>query len=211
MEQASTSSALSASVLVLNRGYMAVHVVNVRRAFALLFRDLAEVLDIEEDQYANYDFGTWLEVSELRSGTKSPIDDWVRAVSFEVQIPRVIRLLRYDRIPRHSLRFNRRNLFARDNHSCQYCGGRFPTQQLSIDHVIPRSRGGETTWENVVCCCLDCNTRKGGRTPKEARMALRCVPRKPRHSPLLVGKLNDPRYASWRAFFDNATASVDVA
>ena len=107
-------TALGASVLVLNRFYMAVHVVNVRRAFGLLYRELAEVLDIEDGQYANYDFSTWLEMSELRAEEKGPDDDWVRSVNYEVQVPRVIRLFGYDRVPKHTLRFNRRNLFARD-------------------------------------------------------------------------------------------------
>ncbi len=83
-------------------------------------------------------------------------------------MPRVIRLLAYDRLPKQTVRFNRRNLFARDNNRCQYCGKRFPTSELSLDHVVPRSRGGDTTWENIVCSCVACNVRKGGRTPTSA-------------------------------------------
>ncbi len=204
-------AALSSSVLVLNRFYLAVHVVNVRRAFGLLYRQLAEVLDIENGHYANYDFATWLEISEIKSDERDPIDDWVRSVNFEVQVPRVIRLLRYERVPKHTLRFNRRNLFARDGNKCQYCGRTPPSHMLSLDHVMPRSRGGETSWENVVCCCLRCNTRKGGRTPQEARMKLLRKPRKPSHSPLLIHKLSNPKYATWRAFLGNLGDSVDVA
>ncbi len=138
--ETSLAYALGASVLVLNRYYLAVHVINVRRAFALLYREMAEVLDVEDGQYANYDFTAWLEISELRAEEKQPHDDWVRSVAFEIQVPRVIRLLRYDRVPRTSLRFNRRNLFARDGHRCQYCGNAPPSQQLSLDHVIPQPR-----------------------------------------------------------------------
>jgi 5-methylcytosine-specific restriction endonuclease McrA len=208
MTELSMSVALANSVLVLNRFYLAVHVVNVRRAFALLYRELAEVLDVEDGQYANYDFATWVEISELRADEKQPHDDWIRSVTFEVQVPRVIRLLRYDRVPRTSLRFNRRNLFARDGHRCQYCGNTPPSQQLSLDHVVPRSRGGDTSWENVVCCCVRCNTRKGGRTPQEARMSLLRPPLKPLQSPLLALKLNNPKYATWRVFVaTSATAS----
>ena len=156
------SNALASSVLVLNRFYMAIHIVNVRRAFCLLFRELAEVIHVEEGQYANYDFDSWRVISELNAEEKQPHEDWIRAVSFEIQVPRVLRLLRYDRVPRKTLRFNRRNLFARDKHSCQYCGRHYPHHQLSLDHVVPRSRGGKTTWDNVVCCCLKCNVRKGG-------------------------------------------------
>jgi 5-methylcytosine-specific restriction endonuclease McrA len=198
------TGALSRSVLVLNRFYLAIHVVNVRRAFVLLYRDLAEILDVRDGQFANYSFARWLEVSQMRSVQQAPEDDWIRTVRCTIQVPRVVRLLDYDKIPRHSLRFNRRNLFARDGHCCQYCGQHLPASQLSIDHVIPRSRGGLTSWDNVVCCCLRCNSRKGGRTPHEARMKLIRTPAKPRHHPLLVDKLNNPRYAPWRAFFPEA-------
>jgi 5-methylcytosine-specific restriction endonuclease McrA len=201
MDYTDSKRGLTANVLVLNRLYMAIHVVGVRRAFCLLYRDLAEVIHVNNGQFSNYDFESWQLSSEINSGDKTDDQDWIRAVTFELQVPRVIRLLRYDRVPRYSLRFSRRNLFARDNHSCQYCGKAAPTNQLSLDHVMPRSRGGPTTWENVVCCCLECNTRKGGRTPKEARMKLLNKPAKPRFNPLLARKLDNPRYRTWRTFF----------
>jgi 5-methylcytosine-specific restriction endonuclease McrA len=165
-----------------------------------MFRDLAEVIDIEDGHFANYDFESWLVISDLRSAEDREFDDWVRSVNFQIQVPRVIRLLNFDRVPKQTLRFNRRNLFARDGHRCQYCGQNAPPHQLSMDHVLPRSRGGQTTWENIVCCCVNCNTRKGGRTPKEARMQLLRQPQKPRYNPLLVQKLNNPKYQSWRTF-----------
>ena len=202
------TSPLSANVLVLNRFYVAVHVVNVRRTLALLYREHAEVIHVEDDQYANYDFESWRIVSELRADNKQPHEDWIRSVNFELQVPRVIRLLNFERVTRQSLRFNRRNLFARDGYRCQYCGRSFPAGQLSLDHVLPRSRGGKTTWENVVCCCLSCNVKKGGRTPKEARMKLRSQPTSPKFSPWLARKLNNPKYAIWRSFLPR---SLEVA
>ena len=201
---------LSASVLVLNRVYVAVHVVNVRRAFALLFRELAEVIHVEDGQYANYNFDSWREISELKAQFKEPDEDWVRAVNFEIQVPRVIRLLFYDRRPRQTVRFNRRNVFARDANRCQYCGKRFPTSELSLDHVVPRSRGGDTSWENVVCSCLRCNVRKGGRTPAEAGLHLVTQPRRPKYNPMLTVKLGNPKYMSWQTFLDNAYWSVNL-
>ena len=200
MESSSADSALFASVLVVNRFYMAVHVVNVRRAFGLLYRDLAEVLDVEAGQYANYDFASWLEMSELRAEIKGEHDDWIRAVTFDVQVPRIIRLLKYDKVPKQSTRFNRKNLFARDGNQCQYCGRILASGQLSIDHVVPRSRGGGTTWDNVVACCVRCNSRKGGRTPQEAHMKLLQQPRKPSNNPMFADKLRNPKYKTWRAF-----------
>jgi 5-methylcytosine-specific restriction endonuclease McrA len=213
MNLAAAANPLSHSVLVLNRFYMAVHVVNVRRALTLLFRDLAEVIHIESGRYANYDFVSWREISELRASFEAQENeqvDWIHSVNFSLQIPRVIRLLGYDKVPKQGLRFNRRNIFARDENSCQYCGRHFPSSELSLDHVVPRSRGGEMTWENIVCCCVSCNVKKGGRTPREAHMKLIRPPARPKHNPLLTLKLGNPKYESWKTFLSNAYWSVDL-
>jgi 5-methylcytosine-specific restriction endonuclease McrA len=210
MATASSSDGLTASVLVLNRSYMAVHVVGVRRAFGLLYREIAEVIHFDEGKFATYDFEGWREVSELRAEFKRPDEDWIRAVNFEIQVPRVIRLLSYDRVARRPLRLNRRTILARDGHRCQYCGRRMPASQLSVDHVIPRSCGGQTTWQNVVCACLACNVKKGGRTPKEARMILVRNPFQPKRNPLLAVKLSNPKYESWKTWLDSAQWDVGV-
>lgn len=210
MSSVAMSDSLSMSVLVLNRHYLAVHIISVRRAFALLCRDLAEVIHCEDGQFANYNFESWREVSELKARFKEPQEDWIKSVNFEIQVPRVIRLLFYDRVPKQTVRFNRRNIFARDSNRCQYCGKKFPMSELSLDHVMPRSRGGQTTWENIVCCCVQCNVRKGGRTPLEAHMSLVRTPVKPKRSPLLALKLGNPKYQSWKTFLDNAYWSVDL-
>jgi 5-methylcytosine-specific restriction endonuclease McrA len=204
------SSALDASVLVLNRLYMAVHVISVRRAFCLLCKELAEVVTFEDGYYQSYDFASWREVSEARSRFKGPDDDFIRTVHFEIQAPRIIRLLGYDRLPRQRVKFNRRNLFARDSNRCQYCGKRFPTSELSLDHVVPRSRGGGSSWVNIVCACLKCNVRKGGRTPREAGMSLIREPIEPKTSPVLEIKLSHRKYNSWKTFLDHAYWSVEL-
>ena len=205
-----TPSSLAASVLVLNRSFVAVHVTNVRRAITLLFRQLAEVVHVEEGRFAAHSLDSWRELSQLRSAFRRADEDWVRGVGFDLQAPRVIRLTDCDRGPRQGLRFNRRNVFARDGNQCQYCGRGFPTSELSLDHVVPRSRGGVTSWENIVCACVACNVRKGGRTPHEARMQLIRQPVKPRRSPLLSIKLGNPKYESWRSFVDSAYWTVDL-
>jgi 5-methylcytosine-specific restriction endonuclease McrA len=205
-------AALDSSVLVLNKLYMAIHIISVRRAFCLLCKDLAEVVALEDGQFLTYDFESWREVSEYRAKNfdRHEDDDWIRTVSSVIQVPRVIRLMEYERLPKQTVKFNRRNIFARDNNQCQYCGKRFPTTELSLDHVIPRSQGGQSTWENIVCACLQCNVRKGGRTPREAHLTLIRKPEKPKRSPLLNLKMTHSKYQSWKTFLDNAYWSVEL-
>lgn len=205
------SQALDCSVLVLNRFYMAVRVINVRRGLTLLYRGCAEVITIDDGQYANFDFDAWCELSQFFSLEKQPDEDYIKAVNFDLRVPRIIRLTRYDKVPKSTVRFNRKNLFARDNHRCQYCGQTRPVNQLSLDHVVPRSLGGKTTWENIVCSCMGCNSRKGGRTPSQAGMKLLSKPVKPRSNPAMVIPLNDPRYESWKSFVQDGAISAGVA
>jgi 5-methylcytosine-specific restriction endonuclease McrA len=207
-QAATPSNPLQASVLVLNRFYMAVHVINVRRAFGLLCRELAEVIHFEEGRFTNFTFDSWREICELRAEAKQPHEDWIRSVNFEILVPRVVRLLLFDRLPKQQLHLNRRNVLARDGHICQYCGRHFPAQQLSLDHILPRSRGGTTTWENVVCACLVCNVKKGGRTPHEAKMRLVRRPVKPSRNPWLALKLDNPKYESWRTWLEGVSWEV---
>jgi 5-methylcytosine-specific restriction endonuclease McrA len=205
------NSALDASVLVLNKLFMAVHIISVRRAFCLLCKDLAEVVNLEDGQFATYNFESWREVSEYRAKHfRQEEDDWVRTASSQIQVPRVIRLFAYEKMPKHTVKFNRRNIFARDNNQCQYCGRKFSTTELSLDHVTPRSQGGQSTWENIVCACVSCNVRKGGRTPKQAHLSLIRKPEKPKRSPLLNLKLTHKKYQSWKTFLDNAYWSVEL-
>lgn len=204
------SPAMSSNVLVLNRHYLAVRVINVKRAFSLLFRELAEVIHVEDGKYVSYDFSEWCELSELAREFEPHAHDWIRTVRFDIAVPRIIRLAIYDRLPQQQVKFNRRNIYARDGSRCQYCGKKFATTDLSLDHVVPRSLGGVTSWENIVCACLKCNIKKGGRTPEMAGMQLITPPKKPRRNPVLTIKLADNRYASWKAFLDNAYWSVEL-
>ena len=108
------------------------------------------------------------------------------------------------------MKFNRRNVFARDANRCQYCNRRFPTSELTLDHVVPRSRGGGTTWDNLVCACVACNSRKGGRSPREAGLKLVRKPERPKRNPLLQLTLGSPRYKSWRQFVSDAYWDVEL-
>jgi 5-methylcytosine-specific restriction endonuclease McrA len=148
-------------VLVLNATYEPLNVVSVRRAVLLLLKEKAEVVEAA--------------------------DAWLRSEGMALPLPLVIRLVYYVRIPQHfSLPVSRRTVLARDHYTCQYCGVQSGRAHLTIDHVLPRSRGGETTWENVVAACGPCNRRKRDRTPEEAGMVLLCRPRRPRYLALTL-------------------------
>jgi len=107
----------------------------------------------------------------------------VRSPSVTVKVPSVVRLKKSFRRHRNQVRFSRANIYTRDAYRCQYCGTKCTTAQLTFDHVMPRSRGGRTSWENIVTCCIPCNARKANRTPAEAKMTLLCVPVRPNWMP----------------------------
>ncbi len=208
-------AALNANVLVLNKFYQAIRVVNVRRAFSLLCKEMAEVVHIETDasgqaRWQNFNFAGWREISQLKKEFEPNEYDWIHTVRFQIAVPRIIRLLIYEKLPKQEVKFNRRNIYARDSNRCQYCGHRMPTSELSLDHVLPRSQGGKSSWENIVCCCVKCNVKKGGRTPTQAHMHLITKPVKPRRSPVISIRLADERYSSWKQFLDNAYWSVEL-
>jgi len=204
------SPALGCHVLVLNKHYMAIRVVNVKRAITLLFKELAEVVSLDEGQYSNYDFTSWLEISELKQQFEPDAHDWLHTVKLSIAVPRIVRLLGYDRLPRQEVTLNRRNIFGRDGNRCQYCGKRFAPTELSIDHILPRRLGGRTAWNNVVCACISCNVKKGGRTPEKAGMQVIAKPVKPRRCPVISINLGDGRYRSWKQFLDYAYWSVQL-
>jgi len=165
---------LGQRVLVLNASYEPLQLISTRRAIVLLLQDKAELVEAASQR--------------LRA----------RGISFAV--PLVIRLVRYIRIPRRlRLPCSRRGVLARDRETCQYCGIQPGRSNLTVDHILPRSRGGQTTWDNVVAACRECNHRKGGRTPEEANMKLLTVPRQPQFVAFaLLGELE--RHDVWRKY-----------
>jgi len=182
---------LDSGVLVLNRSYQPIHVTSVRRAFALLYQGIARAIDRE---YRLFDFHSW---SALAADTHP---DTVGTVNCRIRVPRVIVLLACEHLPRARVRFSRHNIYLRDGNRCQYCGRGFQRAELNLDHVIPRSRGGITTWENVVCSCVACNLRKGGRTPDEAGMKLLRAPARPKWSPFHRLGSKRPSHQEWGPF-----------
>ena len=201
---------LAAHVLVLNRHYTAIRVITARRAFGLLFKNFAEAIDGVGEPFGNYDFPTWLMLSNERYSRPVDHEQFVATPSRAVMVPRIIRLMSYEKVPRREVRFNRKNILARDEHRCQYCGRKYGTSHLSIDHVIPKSRGGKSTWLNVVAACHACNTRKGGRLPTEASMKLLRPPFVPKRNPLVAEKLHSDRYGVWRLFLGEGDMALDA-
>ena len=189
---------LDTRVLVLNKSYFPVHIISVRRAFCMLYQGVAKVVN---DQYETFDFASWSELSVMKN------EDYVGLVNKVIKVPRVIVLIAYDRVPRRRVRFNRMNIYARDRNTCQYCGLTLSRRELNIDHVVPRSRGGKSVWENVVCSCLECNRRKGGRTPKEAGLNLIKPPHRPNWTPHMVPSIDRLRYEEWKPFINFIDAS----
>jgi 5-methylcytosine-specific restriction endonuclease McrA len=190
---------LNTQVLVLNRSFLPVHVTTVRRAFTLLYVGLAKAVD---EQFKTFDFDSWAALSAAVHD-----EDRIGLVGRTIRVPRVIILQAYDRLPKRHVRFSRLNIYARDRNICQYCGRAYPKHELNLDHVIPRSQGGTSNWENIVCCCLACNRIKGGRTPDQAGMRLVARPRRPRWTPYMNVPAKGPRYKAWAPFLDTVDAS----
>lgn len=160
-------------VLVLNRHWLAVHICTVRRALTLLYQGLAQVV---AENYQTFDFDSWREISESESAVNT---DLVRAPGFQFKVPSVIVLQHYHQCPPRTVRFNRRNIYVRDRFRCQYCGDSPGREKLTIDHVVPRSKGGRSTWNNVVVACVQCNSEKGDRLPAECGMIPSVAPKRP--------------------------------
>ena len=164
--------AIDQKVLMLNRGYTAIKVISARHAFTLLCRQSAEIISLQNGYYETFGIRDWVDVAELQKQFENESHSWIQLPSIEIAIPKVIRLLGYDQFITPKVRLTRRNLYARDKNKCQYCGNRFSSSDLTIDHIVPRVQGGNNSWTNLVCACLRCNTKKGGRTPKQAHMEL---------------------------------------
>ena len=207
---AAGASVLDARVLVINKLYNAVRVVDARRAFTMLCKGSAEIISVEAGAYVSYSLHSWSEVAEFQRSFEHEQHDWVTTPRLVLAVPKIIRLLGYDRLPREPVKLNRRNIYARDHSQCQYCGKNFSTKELTLDHVVPRVQGGENSWINLVCACVRCNARKGGRTPTQARMTLIREPIKPRRNPAITLRLGSPKYQSWKAFLDEAYWTVEL-
>jgi 5-methylcytosine-specific restriction endonuclease McrA len=191
---------LERPTLVLNRNWQPVHVATVARSLTMLWNESAHVVD--PDDFQLY---TWADWSRLAPREGEP---FIRTVTLRLRVPEVLTLTRHDRPRPNAVSFCRRNVFKRDHSTCQYCGGRPGNEELTIDHVIPRAQGGQTTWENCVLACVACNARKANRTPEQAGMKLRRLPTRPVWKPLYHA--SSVRVASWSRFLSEAYWNVTL-
>lgn len=201
-------AALNQPVLVLNRLWQAVNVIGAKRAFALLARGHAAVVHHCEEDFRVFSMLDWIDFS--RSNPPRSALETVHTPSRTIRLPRVILLTFFDKLPCKELKLTRSNVFERDKNQCQYCGRKFPREELNLDHVIPRHYGGKTTWENVVCSCIKCNTRKANRLPHEARMRLTRKPVRPKWRPVISLVLNNQHREMWKDFLDLAYWNVEL-
>ncbi|MFX0141549.1 MAG: HNH endonuclease [Candidatus Hodarchaeota archaeon] len=163
---------LKAQVLVLNQNYEPMSITNAKKAIILIFLGKAEIIENHNNLM-------------------------VRSINLSLPLPSIVRLTRYISVPRKRIVLSRKNIIKRDNHQCQYCGTTIGP--VTVDHIIPKDRGGEDTWENLVCACTKCNNKKRNRTPEEAKMMLLKKPQKPSHIFFIryfIGKLDK----SWKPY-----------
>ncbi len=193
-------TALNYRVLVLNRLWQAVNIVGVQRAFSLLLQDHAQVIHTGDGSFRMLDAGSWLELSA--SDVPEAGEAYIQTVKMRIRVPKVLLLRSYDRLPVQEVKFTRENLFERDNYRCQYCGNSFEADQLNMDHVIPRDRGGRTSWENIVTSCIKCNARKANRLPHQAKMHLIRKPERPRWRPFISSLIGQDYDADWEHFIN---------
>lgn len=186
-------------VLVLNRSWVAVNVASVRRAMGLLYQGLARA--VHPDDYSLYEFDDWCELSKFEFENDGR---FIGTPTSRIRVPEVVLLAGFNGFFHREVRFSRRNIFERDKNTCQYCHRKLAKSDLTIDHVVPRSKGGRDSWENLVLACVRCNVRKGNRTPSEAHMPLAKTPRKPSWLPALGVKVPSDKLTSWQRFVDTA-------
>jgi 5-methylcytosine-specific restriction endonuclease McrA len=194
------SMVLERPTLVLNRNWQPVGVASVARSLVMVWNETARVVDPED-----YQLYGWLDWSKL-----VPRDNelYVSTVYSRIRCPEVVALTRYDGMPTSAVTFSRRNIYKRDRYTCQYCGIQPGSEELTIDHVLPRSHGGMSTWENCVLACINCNKRKADRTPEQAKMPLKKDPGRPDWKPLYA--IQHVRVDSWTKFVSEAYWNVEL-
>lgn len=187
---------LERPTLVLNRNWQPIHVTTVVRALVMLWSDVARVVD--PDDFRLLAWADWMEI------TPTDGEPCIRTARSRLRVPEIVSLSRYDRLPSTAVTFSRRNVAKRDHLTCQYCGSQPGWESITIDHILPRSRGGLSSWTNCVAACERCNARKADRTPDQAGMHLRKRPERPEWKPLYA--MHGSKVASWSKFLNHEPA-----
>lgn len=166
------SNVLEESVLVLDKNFAALEITTVKDAFDILFRDSGVVID----KYQKYSLEDWIEYSDMVISTSGdvPVGSVIRSPRHTILVPDVILITDYNGYNKSNnvLKYSRHNIFQRDNYECQYCGKHFSKRDLTLDHILPKSRGGRAAWNNIVSACKPCNSRKGNLLLSETTMKL---------------------------------------
>ncbi len=185
---------LTQPALVLNKSWIAITTTTVRRAMSLVYGGEAKV--VEPDTYATFDFSMWSELSIAQD------QEFIQTVSLRIRVPEVILLTFYNGLPQMDVVFSRRNLYRRDSYTCQYCGIKPGSEELTIDHIVPRSQGGISNWDNCVLACIKCNHRKSNKSPESMGMHLKKLPTKPSWTPTMKITYSRRRVA-WEKFLSD--------
>lgn len=186
-----TAEVLQTPVLVLNRNWQAVNTIPVKRALRLLFKENAKI--IEPETFETHTLESWADLKLIEGQSN------LSTVGLSFRIPEIISVLKYSKLPIRKTIFSRANIYKRDKFTCQYCGAKPGTPELSVDHIFPKSRGGKSSWTNCVLACIDCNRKKSSKTLKQCGMKLLSDPIVPPWDPIFTFKLwKKPQ--SWQKF-----------
>jgi 5-methylcytosine-specific restriction endonuclease McrA len=164
-------------VLALNKSYIPVRLASVYSAIGKFYVGIAEAIIVENSQYTAFNFEQWLARSLLDVWPKD--QRFINSVSQRIAVPSVIRYLKYDKIPKTSVRMSRKSIYERDDHTCYLCGQKLSETHLTLDHVIPVSKGGRSDWANLATCCAKCNCEKGDKLLSELKIRPKFAPYKP--------------------------------
>jgi 5-methylcytosine-specific restriction endonuclease McrA len=204
----SVRNALYSRVLVLNRLWQAIHIVDAKRALCLLFMGHARVLCPSEDSWQVWPAEEWISLSSTLPG--SITDAYLHSVGAAIRVPRIVILNQYAELPLKETHLNRQSIFERDGYRCQYCGKLCKSHELNLDHVMPKERGGAFSWQNIVSSCLSCNSRKANRTPREANMHLLKKPRQPKSRPFVSYMIGQQMEEEWESFLQSTHDQSEV-
>ncbi len=196
-----SNNILSEKVLVLNKYYQAIHIITLQKAICFLVKGNAMI--ITED-WTIHNFDEWIKISKFYYPNGND-NKFIRSPSLRILVFDAIFLPNNEVLPKNEVLFTRRNLFLRDNFTCQYCGKKLTNpKERTIDHIIPKSRGGRTIWSNVVLCCKKCNLKKGNKTPEEAGLKLLKHPKPPKWQALVLDEFPKSKKEKWKNFLNFA-------